>query len=53
MARSTYHRATKPFRLDGKKQFVEVVDGTLVRRSLFASKEGIEETPCPITRAGC
>lgn len=48
-----YYRATAPFPCEGVKQFVEVVDGRILRRCRWRSKETVEETVCTITRAGC
>jgi hypothetical protein len=49
-----YHRATAPFVFQGEKQLVEVVDDRqCVRRRPWRSGKVLEETICPVTRAGC
>jgi hypothetical protein len=49
-----YYRATGPFDCQGEKQFVEVVDNCqTVRRCAWRSRKAVEETACPVTRAGC
>jgi hypothetical protein len=54
MRPAPYYRATNPFPCEGEKHFVEVVDPfQTVRRCRWPSKEPVEETVCPITRAGC
>jgi hypothetical protein len=44
---------TSTFEYEGQRQYAEVVDGRLVRRCRYPSKELIEEVTCDITRAGC
>jgi hypothetical protein len=52
--RTPYRRATAPFVCAGEEQVVEVVDlAQTVRRCSWPSGEVVEETVCPITRAGC
>jgi hypothetical protein len=52
--REPYHRVTAPFVCQGEQQFVEVVDSLqTVRRCAWRSREAVEETVCPVTRAGC
>ncbi len=44
---------TEPFLCQGEKQFVIVEGGHTVRRHTWKTKAVVDETFCPVTRAGC